>query len=138
MAAIALVQWTTVARLVRAEFLRLRKNDFVASARALGASRPRIIFRHILPNALSPVLVSATFGIAGAILTESALSFLGIGVPLDVATWGKLLRLGRDGLPPTWWLALIPGLAIFLTVTSFNLFGEALRDALDPRLKGTS
>ncbi|MBI2899883.1 MAG: ABC transporter permease [Planctomycetes bacterium] len=138
MAAIALVQWTTVARLVRAEFLRLRKNDFVASARALGASRPRIIFRHILPNALSPVLVSATFGIAGAILTESALSFLGLGVPVDVATWGNMLRLGRDGLPGTWWLALIPGVAIFVTVTSYNLFGEALRDALDPRLKGTT
>lgn len=137
MAAIALVQWTTVARLVRAEFLRLRKNDFVMSARALGASRPRIIFRHILPNALSPVLVSATFGIAGAILTESALSFLGLGVPPDVATWGSMLKNGREGLPETWWLALIPGLAIFVTVTSYNLFGEALRDALDPRLKGT-
>ncbi len=138
MAAIALVQWTTVARLVRAEFLRLRKNDFVTSARALGASRPRIIFRHILPNALSPVLVSATFGVAGAILTESALSFLGLGVPPDVATWGSILRQGQKGLPGTWWLALIPGVAIFATVTSYNLFGESLRDALDPRLKGTS
>jgi peptide/nickel transport system permease protein len=138
MGAIALVQWTTVARLVRAEFLRLRKNDFVTSARALGASKSRIIFRHVLPNALSPVLVSATFGIAGAILTESALSFLGIGVPLDVATWGKILRQGQEGLPKTWWLALIPGIAIFVTVTAYNLFGEALRDALDPRLKGTS
>lgn len=138
MGSIALVQWTTVARLVRAEFLRLRKNDFVTSARALGASRTRIIFRHILPNALSPVLVSATFGIAGAILTESALSFLGIGIPPDVATWGKILRLGQKDLPETWWLALIPGIAIFVTVTAYNLFGEALRDALDPRLKGTS
>jgi peptide/nickel transport system permease protein len=137
MGAIAIVGWTTVARLVRAEFLKLRRNDFVTSAKALGASRTRIIFRHILPNSLAPVLVTATFGVAGAILTESGLSFLGLGVPPQIATWGSVLRLGQQGLPTTWWLALIPGLAIFMTVTSYNLFGEALRDAIDPRLKGT-
>jgi peptide/nickel transport system permease protein len=135
MGTIAFVGWTTVARLVRAEFLKLRQLDFVQSARALGASRLRIIFRHILPNAMSPVFVSATFGIAGAILTESALSFLGIGVPIDQATWGNILRIGRQYVETDWWLALWPGLAIFATVTSFNLFGEALRDAMDPRLK---
>ncbi len=137
MGAIAIVGWTTVARLVRAEFLKLRRNDFVTSAKALGASRTRIIFRHILPNSLAPVLVTATFGVAGAILVESGLSFLGLGVPPHITTWGSVLRLGQQGLPSTWWLALIPGLAIFMTVTSYNLFGEALRDAIDPRLKGT-
>jgi peptide/nickel transport system permease protein len=137
MGTIAFVGWTTVARLVRAEFLKLRQQDFVQSARALGASRARIIFRHILPNGVSPVFVSATFGIAGAILTESSLSFLGIGIPVDQPTWGNVLRAGRQYVETDWWLALWPGLAIFLTVTSFNLFGEALRDAMDPRLKGT-
>ncbi len=137
MGTIAFVGWTTVARLIRAEFLKLRQQDFVQSARALGASRARIIFRHILPNAVSPVFVSATFGIAGAILIESALSFLGIGIPVDLPTWGNVLRAGRNYVETDWWLALWPGLAIFLTVTSINLFGEALRDAMDPRLKGT-
>ncbi len=137
MAAIAIVGWTTVARLVRAEFLKLRKNDFVISAKALGASQTRIIFRHILPNSLAPVMVSATFGVAGAILAESGLSFLGLGVPPQIATWGSVLKNGQESLPATWWLALIPGLAIFMTVTAYNLFGEALRDAIDPRLKGT-
>ncbi len=137
MLAIAIVGWTTVARLIRAEFLKLRQNDFVASARALGASSARIIFRHVLPNAISPVFVSATFGIAGAILMESALSFLGIGVPPEEATWGNVLRIGREVVRTDWWLALWAGLAIFVTVTSFNLIGESLRDAMDPRLKGT-
>jgi ABC-type dipeptide/oligopeptide/nickel transport system permease subunit len=137
MGTIAFVGWTTVARLVRAEFLKLRQLDFVQSARALGASRARIIFRHILPNGISPVFVSATFGIAGAILTESSLSFLGIGIPVDQPTWGNVLRAGRQYVETDWWLALWPGVAIFLTVTSFNLFGEALRDSMDPRLKGT-
>ena len=137
MVAIALVGWTTVARLVRAEFLKLRKNDFVISAKALGASQIRIIFRHILPNSLAPVMVSATFGVAGAILVESSLSFLGLGVQPHIATWGSVLKNGQESLPATWWLALIPGLAIFMTVTAYNLFGEALRDAIDPRLKGT-
>ena len=92
--------------------------------------------RFCLVRSLSPVLVSATFGIAGAILTESGLSFLGIGVPPDIATWGKLLRLGREGLPQTWWLALIPGLAIFIVSLGFNLLGDALRDVFEPRLRG--
>ena len=135
MGTIAFVGWTGVARLVRAEFLKLRQLDYVQAARALGASRVRIIFRHVLPNALSPVFVSATFGIAGAILTESSLSFLGIGVPLDAATWGNVLRLARPVVTSSPWEALWPGLAIFLTMTSFNLFGEAMRDAMDPRLK---
>jgi len=137
MVVIGFVGWPTVARLVRGEFLRLRKMDFVSSALALGASRRRVIFRHILPNALAPVLVTATFGIAGAIMAESALSFLGIGVPVDAATWGNIMRVGRELLVGAPWVALIPGIAIFITIMSFNLFGESLRDALDPRLKGT-
>jgi len=136
--ALGLVTWVRFARITRGQVLQAKELIYVEGARAIGASGARIIFRHILPNALSPVLVSATFGVAGAILTESALSFLGLGVPPDVATWGSILRQGQKGLPGTWWLALIPGVAIFATVTSYNLFGESLRDALDPRLKGTS
>lgn len=131
---IGLTGWMGVARLVRAEVLTLRERDFVHAARALGASNSRIIFRHILPNALSPVLVAATLGVAGAILTESALSFLGIGVQPPVPSWGNMLTAGKDYLEFAWWLSLFPGVAILVTVIAYNLVGEGLRDALDPRL----
>lgn len=134
MIVIGLTGWMGVARLVRAEFLTLRERDFVLAARALGASDCRVIFRHILPNALSPVLVSATLGIAGAILTESALSFLGIGVQPPTPSWGNMLIAGKQTLGTAWWLSVFPGMAILLTVLGYNLLGEGLRDALDPRL----
>jgi peptide/nickel transport system permease protein len=132
---IGLTSWMGVARLVRAEFLSLRERDFVLAARALGARDSRIIFRHILPNALSPVLVSATLGVAGAILTESALSFLGIGVQPPTPSWGNMLIAGKQTLGTAWWLSAFPGLAILVTVLGYNLLGEGIRDALDPRLK---
>jgi len=132
---IGLTGWMGVARLVRAEFLSLRERDFVLAIRSLGASDSRIIFRHILPNALSPVLVSAALGIAGAILTESALSFLGIGVQPPTPSWGNMLIAGKQTLGTAWWLSVFPGLAILLTVLAYNLLGEGLRDALDPHLK---
>lgn len=134
MAIIGLTGWMGVARLVRAEVLSLRERDFILAARALGASDGRIIFRHILPNALSPVLVSATLGVAGAILTESALSFLGIGVQPPTPSWGNILTSGKDYIEFGWWLSLFPGLAILVTVLAYNLLGEGIRDALDPRL----
>jgi peptide/nickel transport system permease protein len=132
---IGLTGWMGVARLVRAEVLTLREREFVMAARTLGASDFRIIFRHVLPNALSPVLVSATLGVAGAILTESALSFLGIGVPPPNPSWGNILTSGKEFIEFAWWLSLFPGLAIFITVLAYNLVGEGVRDALDPRLK---
>lgn len=131
---IGLTGWMDVARLVRAEFLSLKERDFVLAARALGASDLRIIFRHILPNALSPVFVAATFGIAGAILIESGLSFLGLGVQPPEPSWGNILTSGKDNITVAWWLSLFPGLSILTTVLSYNLVGEGLRDALDPRL----
>jgi peptide/nickel transport system permease protein len=134
MAVIGITRWPDAARLVRAEFLKQKTLDYVSAARALGATPRRVIFRHVLPNAMSPVFVSATFGIAGAILIESALSFLGLGVPPPAPSWGQALSSGRAE-PLYWWLAVFPGAAIFITMTSFNLLGEALRDALDPRLK---
>jgi peptide/nickel transport system permease protein len=130
---IGLTGWMGVARLVRAEVLSLKSRDFVLAARVLGASDRRIIFRHILPNALSPVLVSATLGVAGAILTESALSFLGIGVQPPTPSWGNILTSGKDYIEFAWWLSLFPGVAILVTVLSYNLVGEGIRDALDPR-----
>jgi len=136
MLVIGLTAWTGVARLVRGEFLRLGQQEFVLAGRALGYSPPRIIFRHVLPNALAPVLVSATFGIAGAILTESALSFLGFGVTVPWPSWGSILSSGRDAISRAPWLIYFPGIAIFLTITAYNLVGEALRDASDPRLRG--
>jgi peptide/nickel transport system permease protein len=135
MIAIGIVGWTGVARLVRAEFLRLREQQFAVAARALGAPAWRVIFRHILPNAIAPVLVSATFGIAGAILTESGLSFLGFGVPPPTPSWGAVLSLARTYVYQAWWLTVFPGVAIFISVLCYNLIGEGLRDAIDPRLK---
>ena len=136
MLVIGLIGWTGVARLVRGEFLRLSEQEFVLAGRSLGYSAPRLIFRHILPNAMAPVLVSATFGIAGAILTESALSFLGIGITVPKPSWGGILSVGRGALFAPW-ITYFPGIAIFLTITSYNLVGEALRDAADPRLRGS-
>ncbi|HEX7124263.1 MAG TPA: ABC transporter permease [Thermodesulfobacteriota bacterium] len=135
MAIIGLTGWMGTTRLVRAEFLALREREFVAAVRAQGARDARIIFRHILPNAVAPVLVSATFGVAGAILTESALSFLGLGVPPPNATWGSLLSDGKAMIEVAWWLTVFPGLAIFVVSLAYNLLGEGIRDALDPRLR---
>jgi len=135
MAVIGLTGWMGVARLVRAEFLRIREMDYVKAARSIGASDFRIVFRHILPNALNPVIVAATLGVAGAILTESALSFLGIGVQPPTPSWGNMLTAGKNNMEIAWWLSVFPGLAILVTVLGYNLLGEGLRDILDPRLK---
>ena len=132
---IGLTSWMGVARLVRAEFLTLKEREFVQAARALGARDGRIIFRHLLPNALAPVMVSATLGVAGAILTESALSFLGLGVQPPTPSWGNILTAGKDNIEIAWWLSVFPGLAILITVMGYNLLGEGIREAIDPRLK---
>jgi peptide/nickel transport system permease protein len=132
MVIIGVTSWTGVARLIRAEFLRQKNLDYVQAALALGLDARRVIFRHILPNAIAPALVSATFGIASAILTESSLSFLGVG-DTSVASWGETLNTGR--LTQKLWLVLAPGCAIFFVVTVFNLVGEGVRDALDPKLR---
>lgn len=134
MAVIGLTGWMGVARLVRAEVLSIREMEYVMAARCIGCSDARIMFRHILPNAISPVLVAATLGIAGAILTESALSFLGIGVQPPTPSWGNILTSGKDYIEFAWWLSFFPGMAILVTVLSYNLLGEGIRDALDPRI----
>lgn len=135
MIVIGLTSWTGIARLVRGEFLKLRAQEFVASIQAAGASPGRIIFRHLLPNAMAPVMVSASFGIASAILIESSLSFLGFGVQPPTPSWGDILSQSREFMDIAWWLTFFPGLAIFVTITAFNLVGEGLRDAVDPRLR---
>lgn len=132
---IGLTGWMGVTRLVRADFTSLKERDFVLAARAIGASDMRIIFVHILPNAMASVLVAATLGVAGAILTESALSFLGIGVQPPTPSWGNILTAGKDNIDIAWWLSLYPGLAILITVLGYNLLGEGIRDSLDPRLR---
>ena len=134
MIVIGLTGWMGVCRLVRAEFLTLRERDYVVAARALGAGPLRIIFRHLLPNALAPVLVAAVLGVAGAILTETALSYLGLGVQPPTPSWGNILAEGRANMDIAWWLSVFPGLAILVTMLGYNLFGEGLRDALDPRV----
>jgi peptide/nickel transport system permease protein len=134
MVIIGLTGWMGVARLVRAEVLSIREREYIMAARALGASAPRIIFRHIFPNALSSVLVAGTLGVAGAILTESTLSYLGLGVQPPTPSWGNILTAGKEYLEFAWWLSLFPGLAIMVTVLSYYLLGEGIRDALDPRL----
>ncbi len=136
MAILGLTGWVGIARLIRSEFLRVRAMDYVAAAQVLGASDARIMLRHILPNAITPVLVAMSFGVASAILTESGLSFLGIGVPAHVVTWGSILAVAQSNTT-AWWLAVFPGAAIFVTVTAYNLLGDGLRDALDPRQQGT-
>ncbi len=132
---IGITGWMGITRLVRADFISLKERDFVQAARAIGAGDLRLIFIHILPNALASVLVAATLGVAGAILVESALSFLGIGVQPPTPSWGNILTAGKDNIDIAWWLSLYPGLAILITTLGYNLLGEGLRDALDPRLK---
>jgi len=134
MAIIGATGWTGIARLTRAEFLRLKESEFVMAARAGGAGPVRIMLRHILPNALAPVLVPITFGIAAAILIEGSLSFLGFGPPPPTASWGSILNSARSNLQ-LWWLVVFPGGGIFLTVLAYNLVGEALQEATDPRLR---
>ena len=133
MVVIGLTGWTSIARIVRGEFMKLREVDYVTASRALGARDSWIILRHILPNSLAPVLVSATFGIASTILIESSLSFLGFGVQPPTPSWGDILSQSRDFMDFAWWLTLIPGFAIFITITSYNLVGEGLQDSLDPK-----
>jgi len=137
MVIIGLTTWTDLARLVRAEVLSLKNREYVLAARASGASHARIIIRHILPNAMAPVFVSVTFGVAGAILIESGLSFLGLGVQPPDPSWGNILTSGKDYIETAWWLTAFPGMAIFVTIISYNLLGEGLRDILDPRLSGS-
>ena len=134
MIVIGLTSWMGVARLVRAEFLSIKEREYVLAAKALGAGDFRIIFRHILINSMAPVLVSAVLGIAGAVLVESALSFLGIGVQPPTPSWGNILTLGKDNIEIAWWLSVFPGLAILITVLGYNLLGEGIRDSIDPRL----
>ncbi|MCA9726099.1 MAG: ABC transporter permease [Candidatus Eisenbacteria bacterium] len=135
MLVIGFVSWTGVARLVRGEYIRLRGQDFVVASQALGVSSARTIFRHVLPNAMGPVLVAATFSVATGILIESSLSFLGFGIKLPIPSWGSLLIESRSA--EHWWIQIYPGVLIFITVMLYNLFGEGVRDALDPRLKVT-
>ncbi len=138
MAIVGCTSWTGIARLARAEFIKLKQMEFVTAARALGASRWRIMFRHVLRNALAPVLVPITFGIAAAILIESGLSYLGFGASPPNPSWGTLLKSGRSTIQQTWWLIVFPGTAIFLTVLAYNLIGEGLQEATDPRLRQDS
>jgi peptide/nickel transport system permease protein len=132
---LGLVNWTYLARIVRAEVLSLRERDFVEAARALGASDRSLLVRHLLPNLMGPVLVFATLSMAGNILLESALSFLGVGVQPPTPSWGNMIQEGMAFYGVAWWMSLFPGLAILVTVVSYNLVGEALRDALDPALR---
>ena len=135
MIVIGVTSWMGVARLVRGQFLALNEMDYVTAARALGAKDGRMIFFHILPNAMSPVYVSAVLGVAGAILIESSLSFLGLGVQPPTPSWGSIITGGKDTIEIAWWISLFPGLAILFTVLGYNLLGEGLQDALNPRLK---
>lgn len=135
MVVIGVTSWMGVTRLVRAEFLSIRERDYVQAAISQGAGDLRIIFLHILPNAMAPVLVAATLGVAAAVLIESSLSFLGIGVQPPDPSWGNMLTEGKDNIEIAWWLSVFPGLAILITVMGYNLLGEAIRDSLDPRLR---
>ncbi len=135
MVVIGATSWTGIARFIRGELLKVKNLEYIEAAKSLGYNNTRILLRHAIPNSLTPVLISIAFGIAGAILIESSLSFLGIGVPANTITWGKLLSFARQA-PEAWWLAIFPGFAIFITITIFNLIGEGLTDAIDPRQKG--
>jgi peptide/nickel transport system permease protein len=132
---LGLTGWMGTSRIVRGEVLSLREREFVQAARALGMGDLRIIMRHVIPNTMAPVIVSATLGIGLTILTEASLSFLGLGVQPPTPSWGNMVADGRDALTEAWWIATFPGLAIVLTVVAFNLLGDGLRDALDPRLR---
>ncbi len=133
MIVIGFTSWMSVTRLVRAEFLSLNNREFILASRTLGAKDARLIFTHLLPNSLTPIIVSAVLGVAGAVLLESGLSFLGLGVTPPNASWGNILANGREYIQFAWWLSLFPGMAILITVLGYNLLGEGLRDALDPR-----
>lgn len=133
MIVIGLTSWMGVTRLVRAEFLSLRGREFIMASEALGARDGRLIFRHLLPNSLTPIIVSSVLGVASAVLVESGLSFLGLGVQAPQSSWGNILTDGKEYIEFAWWLSLFPGLAILITVLGYNLLGEGLRDALDPR-----
>lgn len=135
MVVIGVTSWMGVTRLIRAEFLSIKERDYVQAAISQGAGDLRIIFLHILPNAMAPVLVAATLGVAAAVLIESSLSFLGIGVQPPDPSWGNMLTEGKDNIEIAWWLSVFPGLAILITVMGYNLLGEAIRDSLDPRLR---
>jgi peptide/nickel transport system permease protein len=135
MIVIGLTSWMGVTRLVRAEFLSLREREYVLAAQTLGAKDYRIIFTHLLPNSLTPIIVSSVLGIASAVLVESGLSFLGLGVQPPQASWGNILTDGKEYIEFAWWLSLFPGTAILITVLGYNLLGEGLRDALDPRTR---
>lgn len=134
MAVIGLTSWPGLARMIRGEVLSLRELDFILAAKGLGLSAPRVLFVHLLPNVVSPVLVAATLTVGAAILTESGLSFLGLGVQPPMPSWGSVLTSGKDFIHVAWWLSLFPGIAILITVLAFNMVGEGLRDVLDPRL----
>jgi len=136
MIVIGLTSWMGVARLVRAELLSLREREFVLAAKSLGVSGIRLVWRYLLPNAMGPILVSAVLGVAGAVLVESGLSFLGLGVQPPDPSWGNILTEGKDNIQIAWWLSFYPGLAILITVLGYNLLGEGLRDLTDPRLQG--
>jgi peptide/nickel transport system permease protein len=135
MVIIGITSWMGVARLVRAQFISAKEMDYITAVRALGANDGRIILHHILPNTLSPVYVSAILGVAGAILVESSLSFLGLGIQPPTPSWGNILMAGKDNIEIAWWLSFFPGAAILITVLGYNLLGEGLRNMLDPRLK---
>lgn len=134
MMVVGMTRWTTIARLIRAELLRVREMEYIEAGRAVGLPRWRLLFRHALPNAMSPVFIAIAFGMASAILIEAFLSFIGLGVPPDQLTWGSLLNLGRESIH-MWWLALFPGIPIFITVMVFNLIGEGLTEAMEPRTR---
>ncbi len=137
MVVIGLTSWMGLTRLVRAEFMSLKEREFVLAAKSLGASDKRVIFRHMLINSLAPVIVSAVLGVAGAVLVESALSFLGIGVQPPTPSWGNILTAGKANIEIAWWLSVFPGLAILITVLGYNMLGDGIRDAVDPRLWDT-
>jgi peptide/nickel transport system permease protein len=131
--ALGLIGWPGLARVMRGQVLSIKELEYVTSAQALGASTPQILFRHILPNAIAPMIVLAALGVAGAILSEATLSFLGLGIQVPNPSWGTMVQFGKNYLPTgQWWLAVIPGLVIMLTVLGFNFLGDGLRDALDP------
>ena len=132
---LGLTQWPNTTRIVRGDVLSLREREFIQAAHALGMSRARIIFRHLIPNVLAPVIVTATLGIGNTIVLEAGLSFLGLGIQPPTPSWGNMVADGRDNLLGAWWVATFPGLVIVLTVLAFNLVGDGLRDALDPRLR---
>jgi len=134
MIVIGITRWTDIARYTRGEFIRLKDREFTEAARALGVSDPKIIFKHIMPNSLAPALVTMTFGIANAILIEAALSFLGLGVQPPLSSWGSILSGAQKVIEFAWWITTFPGIAIFITVTAYNILGEGLRDASDPRI----